>query len=104
MFNGVSQASREVARVASVHPGATFGSSTEIAAVVSTQKGLIPNLGDPVFACVDIDDSTTALKNGKCPKRHRVKVTISAPYGPVTPLMGLIGTWDMTATSTVVMP
>jgi Flp pilus assembly protein TadG len=111
MFNGVSQASREIARVASVHPGTTFGSSAEITAVVDTQKGLIPNLGNPVFACVDIDDSTTSLDDSttpkvesRCPKRHRVKVTITAPYGPVTPLMGLIGTWDMTATSTVVMP
>ena len=104
MFNGVSQASREIARVTSVHPGATFGSSAEITAVVNTQKGLIPNLGNPVFACVDIDDSSTALVEGKCPKKHRVKVTITAPYGPVTPVMGLIGTWNMSATSTVVMP
>ena len=111
MFNGVSQASREIARVAAVHPGTTFGSSAEITDVVNTQKALVPNLGNPVFACVDIDDSTTALDDSKtpgvesrCPKRHRVKVTITAPYAPVTPLMSLIGTWNMAATSTVVMP
>ena len=28
-FNGVSQAARELARVASVHPGGTLGSSSE---------------------------------------------------------------------------
>jgi Flp pilus assembly protein TadG len=104
MYNGVSEASREIARVTAVHPGTTFGSSAEITAVVNTQKGLIPNLGNPTFACVDIDDSTTALDQGKCPKRHRVKVTVTAPYGPVTPVMGLIGTWNMSSTSTVVMP
>ena len=43
MFNGVAQAAREVARVTSVHPGTGFGNSAETAAVVGTQKKLIPN-------------------------------------------------------------
>ena len=54
MFNGVSQAAREIARVASVHPGTTFG-GPELTAVVQTQKKLIPNLGNPTYSCVDID-------------------------------------------------
>ena len=39
-YNGVSQAAREIARVASVHQGSNF-SSAEISAVVATQHGLI---------------------------------------------------------------
>jgi hypothetical protein len=106
MFNGVAQAAREVARVTSVHPGTGFGNSAETAAVVGTQKKLIPNLGNPTFACVDIDDSAVALVGGKCPASlgYRVKVTFVAPYKPVTPVMGLIGTWNMSSTSSTEIP
>lgn len=106
MFNGVAQAAREIARVTSVYPGTGFGNSPQTAAVVGTQKGLIPNLGNPTFACVDIDDSAVALVGGKCPagKGYRVKVTIVAPYTPLTPVLGLTGTWNMSSTSSVQLP
>jgi Flp pilus assembly protein TadG len=104
MFNGVSEAAREIARVASVHPGTTFG-GPEITAVVNTQKKLIPNLGNPTFACVDIDGGPGLdPQYGTCPTGAQVTVTISAPYGPVTPLMGLVGTWNMQSTSSVRIP
>ncbi len=104
MFNGVSQAVREVARVASVHPGTTFGNSPEISSVVATQKKLIPNLSGPTFACVEIDDTT--FPGGACPagKGYRVKVTMVAPYAPLTPVLGLIGTWNMSSTSSLEIP
>lgn len=98
MYNGVSQAAREIARVTSVHPGSTLGSSSETQAVIDTQQGLIPNLQDPTFECVDIDDSAVS---GACLGGMRVKVTIVAPYSPVTPLLSLAGTWDMSSTSSV---
>jgi Flp pilus assembly protein TadG len=104
MFNGVSEAAREIARVASVHPGTTFGSSAEITAVVNTQKKLIPNLGNPTFQCVDIDGTPGVDALGKCPTGSQVTVTIVAPYGPVTPLMSLAGTWNMQSSSSVRMP
>lgn len=98
MYNGVSQAAREIARVTSVHPGSTLGNSAETAAVIATQKKLIPNLGNPAFACVDIDDTAVT---GTCRGGMRVKVTVIAPYRPVTPILGLVGTWDMSSTSSV---
>jgi hypothetical protein len=102
MYNGVSQASREIARATSVHPGTPFGTSAQTIAVLNTQKGLIPNLQNPTFACVDIDDSAMALVAGKC--GGRVKVSISAPYSPITPILGLIGTWNMQSTSSMDLP
>lgn len=102
MFNGVSQAAREIARVASVHPGTTFGGA-EITAVVNTQKSLIPNLGNPTFACVDIEGGP-GLSDGVCPTGAQVTVTITAPYSPLTPVMGLLGTWNMKSISSVRMP
>ena len=106
MFNGVSQAAREIARVTSVYPGGVaLGTSTQTTSVVNTQKGLIPNLGSPTFTCLDIDGSAGALENnGKCQSGMQVQVTVSATYGPVTPILGLVGTWDMSATSSVQLP
>ena len=98
MYNGVAQAAREIARVTSVHPGSPLGNSAETTAVINTQKSLIPSLGNPTFACVDVDGSSilTACKPGL-----QVKVTIVAPYSPITPFLGLAGTWNMSSTSSV---
>jgi Flp pilus assembly protein TadG len=98
MMNGVAQAAREIARVTSNHPGTTLGNSTQTAAVIATQQSLIPNLQNPTFACVDIDDTAVV---GTCEPGMRVKVTITAPYGPVTPVMGLLGTWTMSSNSSI---
>src|SRR3954465_9954136 len=50
-MNGTSEAAREIARAASVHPYSSctsgscdIGSSTEVQGVVSTQRNLIPSL------------------------------------------------------------
>lgn len=95
MYNGVAQAAREIARVTSVHPGATLGGSTQTAAVVGTQKTLIPNLGNPTYRCVAIDNTNVA---GVCKaQEHAVKVTISAVYTPVTPILSFLG--DITLSS-----
>lgn len=101
MYNGVAQAAREIARVTSVHSGgsASLGASAETAAVVATQKGLIPNLGNPTYACVDIDKTAVAVAKGAdcTPPDKAVKVTISAVYTPVTPVLSFLG--DITLSS-----
>lgn len=104
-FNGVSQAAREIARVTSVHPCATPGaltcspgSSAETAAVVATQKNLVPSLGNPTITCVD--GSGAPVAPNPCDfSKHSVQVEILAPYQPVTPLLGLTGTWTMKGSS-----
>ena len=105
MYNGVAQAAREIARVTSVYPcqgtPCTLGNSAQTAAVIQTQKGLVPNLGSPTFSCVDIDGSASTVSTVSCLAGEQVKVVIVAPYSPVTPLLSLIGTWNMQSTSTV---
>lgn len=106
-YNGVSQAARELARVTSVHPCAVpdaltcapgTSASSETLAVIATQKNLVPALGDPDFEC--IDNSGVAVAPNPCDfSRHSVQVTIEAPYSPVTPLLGLTGTWTMKGSS-----
>lgn len=97
MYNGVAEAAREIARVTSVHPGSPLGGSAETAAVVSTQKNLIPNLGNPTYRCVEIDNTTVT---GDCePQEHAVKVTISAVYTPVTPVLSFLGNITLSSSS-----
>jgi hypothetical protein len=102
-YNGVAQAAREIARVTASHDGEDFttpsGWSEETRAVVATQRGMIPNLQDPVITCVDIEGNTVATK---CYEGDYINVKIVAPYTPITPLLGLAGTWDLFSVSTSV--
>jgi TadE-like protein len=102
-FNGVSQAARELARVTSVHPCAvagaltcTPGGSAETAEVLATQKNLVPGLGNPVYTCVDEAGAPSPACDFSA---DSVRVEITAPYRPITPLLGLTGTWDMKGSS-----
>lgn len=103
-YNGVTQAAREIARVTSVHPCAgspcTLGTSPETIAVIATQRGLIPNLQAPTFTCIDID-GTAVNSSTTCLAGNRVQVSIAAPYSPITPVLGLTGTWNLQSTSSV---
>jgi len=102
-YNGVSQAAREIARVTSVHPCAgsspcSPGGSAETQAVIDVQKSLIPGLDNPVFTCVD--ETGAPVSPNPCDfSKHSVNVTITAPYAPVFPLLGLTGTWTMEGSS-----
>jgi Flp pilus assembly protein TadG len=99
-YNGVAQAAREIARVASVHQGnLNFGVSPEITAVVATQQGLIPGLSAPSFSCTSVSGASVALQTGRCPTTAFVNVTVTSPYKALTPLLGLLGTWTMTGSS-----
>lgn len=99
-FNGVSQAAREIARVASVHQGSlTFGVSSEITAVVATQQKLVPGLGSPTITCTDVNGAAVALISGKCPTTAFVNVTITAPYKAVTPLVSWTSAFTMKGSS-----
>ncbi len=105
-YNGVSQAAREIARVTSVHPCATttpcnpgVPMSTETANEVDVQRGLIPGLGNPTFACVD--QNGVPVTNPCDFSSDSVQVTVTAPYTPITPILGLFGTWTMKGSSSV---
>jgi hypothetical protein len=95
-YNGVSQAAREIARATSIHPGSPLGSSAETAAAVATQRAMIPGLTLPTFACVDHAGATVPGNgSGGCASGDVVIVTVHAPYEPSTPLLGLMGTFDI---------
>jgi hypothetical protein len=93
MYNGVSQAARDLARVTSVHPGNPLGSSTETQDVLAGAQDSILDLEDPTFSCRSIRG---AAVSGTCLSGNWVRVDIHAVYRPTTPLLSL---WEMTLSS-----
>ena len=110
--NGVAQAARELARVTSVHP-CTGGSCTlglgngpETAAVLATQRGLVPGLAGAgasvAFQCTDITDA--ALSNAACDRGDYVRVTVTVPFGVITPLLNMVAPQNFTHIAHIQIP
>jgi Flp pilus assembly protein TadG len=101
MYNGVSEAAREVARATSVDSGNVLGAGPRAQAAIATQETLVPALEAPTFECVDIDGSPVAAI--PCPSFMYVRVTTSATYHPVS-ILGLGGPITLTSVSSVQIP
>jgi len=102
-FNGVSQASREVSRVASVHTGAPLWGPAEVVAAINVQKELVPGV-DVKFDCMSDKGNSTGTTPrgvGGCPPGWFVQVTATVQYSPVTPVLSFLGAnWNIKSTST----
>jgi Flp pilus assembly protein TadG len=86
-YNGAAEAARALARETSVHPGSPLGASTETTAVLGTQRKLMP-IGAASYSCVDI--AGTAV-TGTCDAGNWVRVTVTSPFVPATPLATILG-------------
>lgn len=98
LYNGVSEAAREIARVTSVYPGTPLGTSPQTSAAIATERSVIGGFDNPTFACVDLAGRPVT---GACRPGFRVQVTISATYSAITPLLDLIAPITVSASSTV---
>ena len=98
MYNGVSEAAREIARRTIVHLGAPLGQSDETQEVVAVQRGLIPAMNDPVFACED----AAGVPSG-CGSGYYVRVIVTATYRP-SPLLALIPEITLSSSSSMQIP
>jgi hypothetical protein len=97
MYNGVSQAAREIARETSVHPGTgALGGSAETQQVVAVQQRLVPGLRVSSYACTDIAGTVLA---GDCRGGEWVTVTVTTRFQPVMPLLTMLGPIDLTSSS-----
>jgi Flp pilus assembly protein TadG len=114
-YNGVAEASRELARVTAVHTcdtsksTCTLGTSPETAAVRATQNGLVPGLGGAsavvTYTCTTITD--TAVSNVKCASNdetHFVKVTVSVPFQVITPVLSMVAPSTLSSTTHIEIP
>ena len=101
MYNGVSEAAREIARQTIVHPGLVLGASTETQAAISVQKRLVPGMATPTFACVDV--SGAAVPDSPCQSGDYVRVTATANYKPVS-LLGMLPQVNLTSSASMLVP
>lgn len=100
-YNGVAQAAREIARATSVDTAIALGAGTKAQAATTVQRGLVPGMGTPTYACVDIAGNQTA--SVPCGSGEYVRVTVSATYSPVS-LLGLTGPITLASTSSIQIP
>lgn len=102
MYNGLAQASREIARVTSVHPGNPIGTSSETDDVIATQEGIIHDLNvDPAndISCEDIDGDPVVTS---CLTGNWVRVDLAIDFTPITPpLAFLVGTLSLESSSSL---
>ena len=97
LFNGVSDAAREIARVTSVHPGTpSLGSSTQTTSAVSSERVLVPGLTVTGYDCIDI--SGVAVTS-TCQPGDWVKVSVRTSFTPVLPLLSAFGPITFTTAS-----
>jgi Flp pilus assembly protein TadG len=96
LYNGVSEAAREISRATSVHPGSTLGGSPESQEAVNIQQGIIPGLSAPTYACVDI---MGAPVTGVCKPGNWVRVSVFANYHPALPVLAVFGPLTLTSAS-----
>lgn len=108
VMNGTAQAAREIARVTSVHTYNTccdLGSSTQSQQVIAVQRGLIPGLAiNPSTDIVCVDASDTVISDNMCRPGDYVRVYVSAPFAPITPLVSAFGTHTFRSYSRIQIP
>jgi Flp pilus assembly protein TadG len=109
--NGVVEAAREIARVASVHqctgPCTSGTWSPEIQAVVDNQKRLVPGLqtSDITISCVELDDVAYTIAAGdNCPDGKFIRVQASTTFSLITPFLPVPNPFTVASTSHVQVP
>jgi len=111
-YNGVAQATRELARATSVHLCDTtkatcvLGSSPETVAVRGTQNQMVPGLSGTTaivtYTCTSITDATVAIKD--CGSGDFVKVSVSVPFQVITPLLSMVAPSTLASTTHIEIP
>jgi TadE-like protein len=97
LYNGVSDAAREIARVTSVHPGTgTLGGSPETASTVAAERGIVPGLTVTSYTCIDIAGTTVT---STCQPGHWVKVAVKTSFNPLLPVLSAFGPITFTTAS-----
>lgn len=94
IYNGVSQAAREVARTASVHPNevSLVGYSIQAQQTIDTQEALVPGLTIDEPVCVSsLEANDSSADPQPCDPNEFVVVTAHSTYTPVS-LLGFLGT------------
>ena len=101
MYNGVTSAAQDIARVTATNVGSPIGASTATAERIAAQRGLVPGMDDPVFACTDLYGAPVTADG--CRSGQYLEVTVTAAFQPVSTL-GIVPSIPLRATSSVQIP
>ena len=107
IYNGVSQAAREVARTASVYPNENpnpVGYSVNAQRTIQTQQALVPGLvvDEPYCVLSTAADDSSATPQ-KCDPNEFIVVTAHSTYTPVS-LLGFLGTIQIESKARIQVP
>ena len=110
MYNGASQAAREIARVTSVYPcdpnNCVLGNNAKTQAVIATQKTIVPGLAGAgasiVLQCTDMVDAS--LSNSDCRPGDFVRVSVTIPFSVLTPVISMFAPPTLSSTTHIQLP
>ena len=101
VYNGLSEAAREIARTSIVNDQNVLGASVATQRTVTTQTALVPGLRVVSYSCLEYDGSSSS--DNPCASGDLVQVTVASTYTPIT-LLGIGGSFDLTASSSLQVP
>ena len=102
VYNGLSEAAREIARTAIVDSSVVLGSGVATQQTVTVQKSLVPGLRVVSFECLNFDGTPSTLTQCS-PSGNLIKVTVASTYVPVA-LLGLGGPLELVSASSLQIP
>jgi Flp pilus assembly protein TadG len=115
MMNGTSEAARDITRATIVHltgASGTLGLSDETTQTIATQKGLIPGLVINPATDIQCVDAYDVVQNPRFTSNQQdcnlgedfIRVRVSAPFTPITPLVSAFGSHTFESTSRMQIP
>jgi Flp pilus assembly protein TadG len=109
--NGVAQATREIARVASVHqcigPCSSATWSADTSEVVNAQRSLVPGLtaAGITIDCVDVANTALTVAAGSfCQPGDYIRVRATVSFRLVTPFLPVPNPFTLSSTAHVQVP
>ena len=115
MMNGTSEAARDITRATIVHltdSGGDLGLSDQTTDVIDKQRDLIPGLTIDPETDIDCVDAYDVVQNDLVGGRDAdcnlgvdfIRVRVTAPFSPITPLVSAFGTHTFESTSRMQIP
>lgn len=107
-MNGTAEAARDITRATIVHlrdGSGNLGMSAETTDVVTTQRSLIPGLTiAPATDIECVDEYDVLIPDSKCGAGNFIRVHVTAPFAPITPIVSAFGSHTFESTSRMQIP
>ena len=115
MMNGTAEAARDISRATIVHLtgfGGQLGMSDQTTDVVEKQRDLVPGLTIDPATDIDCVDAYDVVQNDEISGDNNdcnlgvdfIRVRVTAPFSPITPLVSAFGTHTFESTSRMQIP